>query len=282
MPKQPPLSYRIAHLLGNQLWLRWGLRYKFFALLQPSDTLFSVPFYGQIYTGNLNNFIDRVVYIFGAHERQIMEYTGSLLTKDSVVLDIGANVGHHSLFYSSFVKEVHAFEPYPEFFTQFNALMAENHISNVTLHPFGLGDKTEEAPYYAPNGDNHGSGSFVEGHTGTGNAIGTMKIVNGDDAIRQLSLTRIDFIKIDVEQYEETVLKGLQETFAKFKPIIVMEYAPGDFSSDESFFELTAKFKPALLRTNTSVLFFFNDPSCKIQTFDPKRGHGEVLLTPIP
>jgi FkbM family methyltransferase len=280
MTKAPPLSYRVARIFGSQLWIRWGIRYKIFTFLQPSNIEFSVPFYGKAYRGNLNNFIDRVVYFFGAHERQIMEYTGTLLTKDSVVLDIGANVGHHSLFYSTLAKEVHAFEPNSEFQKQFDTLMTENSISNVHLHMVGLGDRAQEAPYYSPNGDNRGTGSFVQGHDGTGEAIGTMKIVSADDAVRELHLDRIDFIKIDVEQYEETVLKGLQETLAKYKPIIVMEYTPGDFSSEESFRKLTQGYTASFLRTNTPVLYFFNNPRCQVKAFDAKNAHGEVLLIP--
>ena len=36
--------------------------------------------------------------------------------KDSVVLDCGANIGNHSVFWGAHCKEVHAFEPFPEAF----------------------------------------------------------------------------------------------------------------------------------------------------------------------
>lgn len=260
--------------------MRWGLRYKVFTLLKPVDSEFTASFYGRTYRGNLNNFIDRVVYFFGAHERQVMEYMGSKIAGESVVLDIGANVGHHSLFFSTKAREVHSFEPNPAFHPQFNALMGDNNISNVHLHPFGLGESTQEATYYAPTGDNRGLGSFIEGHESSNASAGVMSIVRGDDAIIALNLPRIDFIKIDVEGYEESVLRGLQETLKKFKPLVVMEYEHGDFSSSESFSALTEGYTPYLLRANTPVLFFFNNPTCKVMEFDPAHAHGEVLLVP--
>ena len=108
MTPAPSLSYALARTIGHATWLRWGVRYKVFTYLAPIDYEFTVPFYGRTYRGNLDNFIDRVVYIFGAHERQVMEYTGTFITSESVVLDIGANVGHRALFFAS-AKEVHAF-----------------------------------------------------------------------------------------------------------------------------------------------------------------------------
>ena len=105
--------YKAARLIGTARWIRWGIRYKIFTFLKPIDFEFAVPFYGRTYRGNLNNFIDRAVYFFGAYEREVMEYMGSLIMSDSVVLDIGANVGHHSLFFSTKAKEVHAFEAEP-------------------------------------------------------------------------------------------------------------------------------------------------------------------------
>src|SRR3989344_6235085 len=126
-------SYRLIRFIGGMTWVRWGLRYKLFTFLKPVNVEFTTPFYGRTYRGNLNNFIDRVVYIFGAHERQVMEYTGTHIRSDSVVLDIGANVGHHSLFFSTKAKEVHAFEPNSAFRKQFDALMEGNEVSNVHL-----------------------------------------------------------------------------------------------------------------------------------------------------
>jgi FkbM family methyltransferase len=272
--------YRATKFFGRRTWIRWGIRYKLFTLLPPIDYEFTEPFYDRVYRGNLDNFIDRVVYIFGAHERQVMEYSGSLITGDAVVLDIGANVGHHALFYSTKAKEVHAFEPNPAFFSQFNVLVSENQSMNIHLHPFGLGEKTEETVYYAPTGDNLGIGSFVEGYAPTNEKVGTMHIVKGDEAVATLNLSRIDFIKIDVEGYEEVVLRGLQETIKKFKPVIIMEYTHGDFSSSDSFQSLTEGYTPYLLRANIPRALIFNDPQCRKFNFEFNRAHGEILLVP--
>lgn len=272
--------YKLARVLGTATWVRWGLRYRIYERLLPIRWTFTVPFYGGVYVGSLNNFIDRSVFFYGAHEREVLEYMGSHISPESVVLDIGANVGHHTLFFALKAREVHAFEPNTAFREQFEMLMTRNHLAHTHLHGFGLGDKTESATYYAPTGDNQGVGSFVSGHKSTNVDVGTMDIVRGDEAVRVLNLSRIDFIKIDVERFEESVLLGLQETLHKFKPVVVMEYAKRDFASTESFLSLTSGYIPYVLATNKPFLFFFNIPRCKLEPFDSSIEKAELVLLP--
>ena len=64
---------------------------------------FTCNFFGMKYSGNLNSYIDWCVFFFGAYEKQELLLLKDLLRKrdNPTVLDIGANVGHHSLFFPS-------------------------------------------------------------------------------------------------------------------------------------------------------------------------------------
>lgn len=273
--------YRLLRFVGTRNWVRWGLRYRLFCLLKPVNYAFEVPFFGLIYRGNFNDIVDRRVYFYGAHEREAMLYMGSRIPSDGVVLDIGANVGHHSLFFATKAKEIHAFEPNPEFHEQFNAHMRSNKITNVFLHKFGLGNITQNAPYYAGTGDIRGVGSFVaNSHRASGKNIGLLPILRGDDAVASLGVKRIDFIKIDVERYEEQVLLGLQETLRKFKPVIILEYDSKDFPSHEQFVSLISGYVPYLLQVNRPRFFLFNNPACVAIPLKRGSSKGEVLLLP--
>jgi FkbM family methyltransferase len=232
------------------------------------------------YTGNLNNFIDRAVFFYGAHEREAMIYMGSRINPGDVVLDIGANVGHHSLFFSTKAQTVHSFEPNPNFRRQFEQLMHINNVTNVTLHQIGLGDSSHNAHYYAPTGDNQGIGSFVFDHHITNKDIGVLPIMKGDDVVDSLGLQRVDFIKIDVERFEKTVLQGLQKTIKKFKPIIVLEYGEADFASREKFLSLTEGYTPYILKVNANRFFLFNNSTCKPVPFNFDQSGAEMLLEP--
>ena len=274
--------YSFMRFVGIQSWIRWGLRYRFFCILPSTNHEFTVPFFGTSYSGNMNNFIDRSVFFYGAHEREAMLYMASRIPKDGIVLDVGANVGHHSLFFSTKAREVHAFEPNPRFRMQFERFMNDNNVKNVHLHQVGLGDSTSTIHYYAPTGDNQGIGSFVAEHNDSNMDIGTLPVVRGDDIVKSLGLERVDFIKIDVERYEESVLIGLQETLRKFKPIVVLEYAEADFKSRDTFLSLIQGYVPYVLKVNTPKFFFFNIPIGAPVPFDFSHSHAEMLLEPEP
>ena len=273
--------YKMFRAIGTANWIRWGLRYRLFQYLKRVNYEFVVPFFGRVYRGNFDNIIDRRVYFYGAHEREVLLFMGTKISPESIVLDIGANIGHHSLFFSTKAKEVHAFEPSPQYHDRFESLMKENGITNVFLHRTGLGEIKKNAIYYASTGDTQGVGSFVEGHWPTNEEMGTLTIEKGDDVVSSLGLSRVDFIKIDVERYEQFVLQGLQETLKKFRPVIILEYSKQDFGSVETFRSLTAGYEPYELKINKPFLFFFNDPTCRVSPFDKeKTGKSEVLLLP--
>lgn len=159
--------------------------------------------------------------------------------------------------------------------------MNDNQVTNVTLHQVGLGGKTHTAHYYAPTGDNQGVGSFVSDHHKTNKNIGVFEIVNGDDMVDSLGLQRVDFIKIDVEGYEEAVLCGLQKTIKKYKPVIVLEYEEVDFASHAYFRSLTAGYVPYVLKSNRDQFFFFNSSRCTATAFNFDRVGAEILLEPV-
>ncbi len=249
--------------------------------MKRTDYEFVVPFFGRVYRGNFDNVLDRHVYFYGAHEKEVMEYMGSRISSESIVLDVGANVGHHSLFFATKGKEVHAFEPNPEYCEQFKVLMKENGMTNVFLHAVGLGEAKKDAAYYAPERESRGVGSFIDKHWPTNKEAGILPIEKGDDVVAALGLSRVDFIKIDVERYEQFVLQGLQETMRVFRPIIVMEYAKQDFETEDRFRSLIHGYTPYALRVNKPFLFFFNNPTCRVEPFDIKKsGKTEVLLVP--
>ena len=54
-----------------------------------------------------------------------------------------------------------------------------------------------------------------------------IEVRSGDEVVRSGNIKAVDFIKIDVEGYEQFVLEGLLETIKKYKPAIVFEFDRG-------------------------------------------------------
>lgn len=68
----PPLRYRLLRLLGHQHWIVRGRDRLLRWLSNPDEAPaieFAVPFFGQIYPGRLDNFVDWSVFYYGGYAR---------------------------------------------------------------------------------------------------------------------------------------------------------------------------------------------------------------------
>ena len=145
------------------------------------------------------------------------------LWNQGVFLDVGANKGLHSLFLSRYVTVIHAFEPYEPVLDKFRRLIETNKITNIVIHPVGLGDKNEMLSFYEPPESNEGTGSFVKEFKIDNKPYESLQIVIGDHRLKQAGVSSVELIKIDVEGYEKSVLRGLTETLAVNRPSLFLK-----------------------------------------------------------
>ena len=154
--------------LGHQRWLRYGVRRRVLTwLVDPAkapDRPFEAQFAGFVYPGNLRRWIDWMVYFEGGYELDELELMRTLMQgrSEPIALDIGANVGHHTLYLASFCHQVHAFEPYDAVGRCIDEKIARNQLQHITVHRVGLGETDQELEYFAPQGHNIGTGSFAQ------------------------------------------------------------------------------------------------------------------------
>jgi FkbM family methyltransferase len=142
--------------------------------------------------------------------------------KDGVVLDVGANIGNHSLYFAKVFNTVISFEPVPSncWILQANAYL--NKISNLKLIQKGLSNKNIEMAVDISNRENTNNGVFDPNKNSENQII--VDVVIGDEEIEKLNLNKkIEMIKIDVEGYEPFVVEGLKRTIQKDMPIIFWE-----------------------------------------------------------
>jgi FkbM family methyltransferase len=236
--------------VGHQRWIRYGLRERLLRALRHPEhcgtAAFEVPFAGYAYPGRKNRWIDWIVYYYGAYEQDELETMRSLVAgRPAVALDIGANVGHHSLYMASFCAQVHAFEPYEKVACAIDNKIRRNGLRHVHVHRVGLSDQERVLDFYAPQGVNTGTGSFVATHEVQNNClVGQLRVVKADDYIASLQLQRIDLVKIDVEGFELSVLRGLPETLRRHRPIVMLELSDEARQSLPSMAALMALFPP--------------------------------------
>jgi FkbM family methyltransferase len=250
----------------------------------PEDvpsTPFSVEFFGSTYSGDLSNFVDWSVYIYGAYsnnELQLLADISKALRAELEVItfyDVGANVGQHTLFMSKHSDEVVSFEPFEPAWTKLLQKLTENQIKNVRTFPFALGARDEDLTFFAPDGVNLGTGSFL----GPNDIESDLKLPvrQGDTFFDVNQLPRIDIMKLDVEGYEAAVFQGLSERIRRDRPIILTEISGADRSGFGNF----DGFKNAMYRdfeifsvgcTSISGTYRMTQPSFEMD--------GEFLVVP--
>lgn len=141
------------------------------------------------------------------------------------VLDIGANFGVFTKLFSQLVGpqgSVIAFEPVPQTFRTLAAGIRRYHRSNVQAINKAVSDHVGMVlmvvpPYEESQGDNLYQASIV-------NSPESPKSFSiGAVTIDSLQLSRVDFIKIDVEGHELEVLHGSRQTLEKHHPTLMVE-----------------------------------------------------------
>ena len=123
------------------------------------------------------------------------------------VLDIGANIGTHTFYYTKYASRVLAFEPNP---IAYECLEYNMRLTNAKLHNVAVSDHFGHIDII-PQGDNYGAV-----YTVPGTKIPTI-------TIDSLALEQCNFMKIDVEGDELAVLLGAKETILKHKPVMCVE-----------------------------------------------------------
>ena len=255
------------------------MRYRVFDFYKLNRS-FNCGFYGLIWKGNLNNYIDRSVFFFGAHEREYLEFSVNFLNPESIVIDAEANVGNHSLFYSTLVKEVFAFEPNPQTFTLLREHAIRNSINNLFAINSALVASDRSYSYFKPTGDNLGIGSLLPNFSPSNSNV-PIKIshIIGDQFVDEY-LSDLSFIKVDTEGYDSHVLFGLGNSILKYKPIIQLEFSR-DFFSDWDFFvsNYLNEYKIFTMVCNRPF-FVFNRAKVQLSSFDKGKLRSEVLIIP--
>lgn len=169
--------------------------------------------------------------VHGKFERSEMDLCRSFLKPDSIVVDIGANIGLHSVAFAAAVPHgsVISVEPSPATYLQLLRNVAP--LGNVMTLNCALSSNTGVTNFYVST-DSAYSGIK---DTGLKNVSKLIRIpcYTGDQVISSLRVGRIDFLKIDVEGFETEVIRGLEEMIREFRPVIFCEIFGGKSSNPD-------------------------------------------------
>ena len=169
-----------------------------------------------------DTFIKQVIAETGEWEKNVHEAYKSFLTKDSIVIEVGAHVGTHTVPMAKLAKHVYTFE-IQNFIHQllcFNCI--NNECFNVTNFFEGVSNKTTTLPIEEINYDRPFNTGIMSLET-LKKPWGYPLLVTKLDE-RCKFLQRCDLIKIDAEGFDTEVIDGAKNLIMQHKPRIMVEF----------------------------------------------------------
>lgn len=216
---------------------------------------------------------DRLLYLW-LHRLGLMGKSGSQLIRDRVregmsVVDVGANVGVYTSLLSRIVGPdgcVIALEPDPDNWRSLQKASVANRWRNVNLHQTAAADRKGKMSF-ARSSFNSGNHALQAGRSASG-----MEVVDVARLDELVGERKIDFIKIDVQGWETSVLRGAETVLGGSSALsVLVELWPQGLqrngSSASEVLELLESFSFRLLDPDDGRPF--RNP--------PTRGYQDVL-----
>lgn len=181
--------------------------------------------YGPMLYNRHDLYVGRSLAAYGEWCEEEVALMCALLGPGDVVLDLGANIGAHTLPLARAVGptgHVYAFEPQRIVYQTLCANLALNSLTNVHTYMMAIG--AEPGVIAVPPLDYTQADNF-----------GGLRLKAGSPAGEEVDVVTVDMlplpgcrlIKIDVEEMELDVLRGAVQTLARFRPFLFVEANPG-------------------------------------------------------
>lgn len=186
-----------------------------------------------------------------------------IFTEGDVFVDVGANVGNHTLFAAKFLKagKVIPFEPNPRAFS----LLIQNVLVNgladiVDMTKLGVGVSDVKTGGFAmqDRDRNLGGAKMLEGQ-------GDLDVYPLDDLLGEETP---DFIKIDVEGMELQVLAGMGDLLKRCRPVMMIEV---DNTVEDTFMKWVAENGYGLINTHQRYRLNKNHLICDVNRLEELR-----------
>lgn len=193
---------------------------------------------GLIFHLDTASYLEWTLFFYGHYEPIIGKLIKQFVRTGDCCLDVGANIGIHTLAMAQQTGptgSVIACEPHPLICQKLQKNRTLNAYSWITIEELALSSAPGEAILYGFDGHdaNQGTSSLLALHDNK-TCTFTVSVTTLDTYAQKTKLSSLDFIKIDVEGYEEEVIMGGLESIEHWKPVIIFEHNkkhPGKTSS---------------------------------------------------
>jgi len=203
---------------------------------------------GILWELDLTEGIDFSIFIFGQFEKETSQAIRRLVTNNSMVIDIGANIGAHTLPMAKLVGKkgkVYAIEPTKYAYSK----LTKNLLINKSLSKRVQSDQIMLI-------NNDGKGKVKDLYSSWPLSVrskdekrhsvhqGVLRSISGaeentlDSYVSINNITSLDLIKLDVDGNELDVLSGANNILKNLRPVIIMELAPSQYDNQNDFLKV--------------------------------------------
>ena len=216
--------------------LQHKLLQSLFRLHSQKGTIIVETIYGIKVEYECDSAIGKSLFLEGNFEDQEIRFSleKALDSKKPIILDIGANIGWHSLRWAQKRPDatIFAFEPSPITRNFLQKNIDANHFGErIHVIPFAVSNKLGIAKFFHCR-DNAYS-SLKDTKRQPISDCFEVPVTTVDEFIASKNLNRVTLLKIDVEGFEKEVLLGSIRTLEKMKPDLLMEIYSGEASNSD-------------------------------------------------
>jgi len=206
-------------------------------------------------------------YVFGTHEPGVVKELEKLVKPGWSAIDVGAIIGYFTLLLANRVGpqgKVIAFEPLAENFRILQENIELNSHPNVVAENFALMSRTEriELRSATPGAITWVASVRVDQNSAVESQ--SVEAISLDEYVQKKGIAKVDFLKIDVEGAEATVLDGATNVMNRDKPIMLIELHELDRFKDKH---------PAILK--------LRDQNYHVRTLGIRQWQEHVIAEPL-
>lgn len=156
------------------------------------------------------------------YEFDKLTHMSKYISTDKYVIDIGANIGNHTIYYSKIAKEVFSIEPIKKNYTLLKNNIDINNIKNTNLFNIGISSENKIMYFIDKNISNYGSCMLSNVFSNDCEIVNIQSLDYFIDNNR-ININDISLIKIDVEGMAMDVLKGSHKTLTEGDMVLFVE-----------------------------------------------------------
>ena len=198
------------------------------SLLRNADSESQIEIWSKVDGGEvlarLDDYVGRSAFYFGDIDPKISQIVTRCIEPGDVAFDIGANIGIYSLLLSKLVGSqgsVFCFEPNTSVYQSLERAMNRTGRNNASIINAALGAEPGSLMLSVPPG-NVGAGSLINTFNIPASEQYLVPVLTLDLFVAQHGIDRIDFIKMDVEGFEQHVLDGATMVIKNLRPTIIV------------------------------------------------------------